>query len=433
MRIITAFFLILSLSACQVESTTKTSNPQTNTPSLISDKDKNASGPFFTKDEKGQAVLVWTEALAAKDATEHIVKFAKWNPSTSRFDPPLAVPPSAGCRAHDESMSKIAFKKDGTIVSVFSKRSPTPKNRFAGALYYTQSFDGGQQWTEARYLHVGDTSSGKSRSFFDLATLADGEVGAIWLDSRLTKKRGDGSSLFFAKTEGKNGFVKDQVIGTSTCECCRTDLFVADNGDLHAVYRDIWQDSIRDMSHLLSIDNGQTFSQAQKVSSDNWVVNGCPHTGPSIGASKDALHCAWFSMGGGQGIYYSRTVDGNQPFGPRKLVTNSGVHPQLVTTSTDKLVFLWEERNGSSGLGHHGHGHHQSSTETEKASSTTYVKAQIWENGNPLSEHWISQADHTAEYPVATELADGTIGVAWVQNTQDEGYGIFFRLLHLNI
>jgi len=49
----------------------------------------------------------------------------------------VVVESSKGYRAHDESMSKIAFKNDGTIIAVFSKRTPHKDNRFAGALFYT--------------------------------------------------------------------------------------------------------------------------------------------------------------------------------------------------------------------------------------------------------------------------------------------------------
>src|SRR5690606_26476941 len=110
----------------------------------------------------------------------------------------------------------------------------------------TESHDGGAQWSSPRYLHVGDTTRGLGRSFFDVARLPDGEVGAIWLDSRY---RGAGSALMFAKTEGKAGFVKDKVVDTGTCECCRTELKVTENGDIHMFYRKIWQDSVRDIAH----------------------------------------------------------------------------------------------------------------------------------------------------------------------------------------
>jgi len=403
---------------------------QKNTPQLISTKDNTASGPFFTDDQNGSPVIVWTEKLPGEE-TGNIVKFAKWNTSNGDFDAAIKIAPSAGCRAHDESMSKVAFKEDGTIVAVFSKRTPSKKNRFAGALYYTQSFDDGKAWTDARYLHVGDTTMGLSRSFFDIATLPDGEVGAIWLDSRLTKKRGEGSSIFFAKTNEKDGFVEDKPIGFNTCECCRTELFVASNGDIHAMYRDILQDSIRDMSLLVSTDNGETFSQPRAVSSDNWVINGCPHTGPSFAETQDGLHCTWFSMGGGQGIYYAKSADGGNRFAPRKLLTSKGKHPQVLTTKSNKVVFLWEENPDSQSSMHSGHSESHDKPSDTSPAYTSHIKAQVWQNENPIREHWVSAPEAYAEYPVAADLEDDRVVIAWVQEVEEDIYGVYFREIEI--
>lgn len=409
-------------------------------PQLISTNGQNASGPYFTTNQNKQPVLVWTEALpfsekaVQKEAKpEHVIKFAQLNKEGNAFSDTKVVESSKGCRAHDESMNKVAFKKDGTIVAVFSKRTPHKDNRFAGALFYTQSFDGGNQWTEANYLHVGDTTLGLSRSFFDLATLPDGEVGAIWLDSRLTKERGDGSTLFFAKTTGKKGFVKDQPIAYHTCECCRTDLFVDKNTNhIHIAYRDIIQDTIRDMSHLVSMDNGKTFSEPKLISADNWMINGCPHTGPAMDATTDEkVHFIWYTLGGGQGLYYNFLEDKN--FSTRQLLSEHGKHPQMLSTNNDKLVFVWEEpKVKSKSVGHLGHGSKSKKPAVKTpVDRTSFIKAQVWQNNYPQYENWVSLPNQVAEFPVVTEINDAFVGVAWVQHIGDDGFGIYYRRLKL--
>lgn len=414
------FALLAFLFAC--ETAEDSSIPPPKESILLSAK--NASGPYFTKNHKDQLVLVWTEELATK-AAGHIVKYAIWDEAQAAFGEAISVSSSKGCRAHDESMSKLAFKADGTAIVVYSKRKATAENRFAGALYYSQSFDDGQHWTAPQYLHVGDTTAGLSRSFFDIARLADGEIGAIWLDSRQTKKRGDGSSLYFAKTEGKAGFVKDQQIGKSTCECCRTELFVAQNGDIHTVYRDIWLDSIRDMSHQISRDNGQSFTAAERISEDDWAINACPHTGPSMGETAQALHYVWYTMGGGSGLYYTQKDKASGDFTDRKLLSTSARHPQLLAMNNERLVFVWEDGGQSSHAGHHGGG------AATKASSTsnTVIKAQLWQDGYPTTEHWVSTADRYAEYPVVAQLSDRQIAIAWVQEAADGSYGVWCKIL----
>jgi len=404
-------------------------------PQLISSKTQNASGPFFTTNHQQQPVLVWTESLpnaAENTEPENVIKFATFNQSNGTFEEPVIVTSSKGCRAHDESMNKIAFKKDGTIVAVYSKRTPHKENRFAGALFYTQSFDGGLNWSAPNYLHVGDTTLGLSRSFFDLATLPNGEVGAVWLDSRLTKKRGDGSSLFFAKTDEQKGFLKDQPIAYQTCECCRTELFVADE-KIHIAYRDIMQDTIRDMAHLVSLDNGATFTKPTTISPDNWMINGCPHTGPAMANTTNQTHFAWYTMGGGEGVYYN-FLNENETFSPRQLITANGKHPQMLATSTEQLVFVWEEGNNKTARQAHHHKTPQTKTkksETEKTKQTSYIKAQVWQNQTPSYEHWVSLSGFKAEFPVITNINNEYVGIAWVQNISENEYGIYFKKLKL--
>lgn len=426
MKVYIIFFFLFCFSS-QIEasfiSIVKYGDPQ-----LVSSTGRNASGAFFTKDNDNKNILVWTEKLPGGEETGNVVMFAKWDIERQEFDKAIEVESSAGCRSHDESMSKIAFKKDGTVVVVFSKRAPTKENRYAGALFFSQSFDKGNSWTVAKYLHVGDTTRGLSRSFFDIATLSDGEVGAIWLDSRLTKKRGMGSSLFFSKTEGNKGFVKDAQIATETCQCCRTELYISSKGDIHAVFRDIWNDSLRDMSIVTSVDNGASFSKQKRVSEDNWKISGCPHTGPSFNETKGELHCAWYTMGKGRGIYYTNSVNNGKSFNQRRLLTDKGLHPQLLALKNNQIVFVWDERSNFKAHSHasHGSGH---SDIVEKKKTESYIKAQVWKSGNPIEEYWVSLPDEFAEYPVATEIEDNKIGVAWVQNIGEANFGIFFRVI----
>src|SRR5690606_32737396 len=165
---------------------------------------------------------------------------------------------------------------------------PTEENRFAGSLLYTQSFDQGRTWTPEKFLHS-DTSRNVGRGYFDMATLPDGEIGAVWLDGRYGKES-NGSALFFAKTRDKEGVVEDKDIGESTGECCRTDLYVDLEGRLNIVYRDILKDNIRHIVHQYTADNGATFPASRRISQDYWVINGCPLTGPSLASTSSGLH-----------------------------------------------------------------------------------------------------------------------------------------------
>ena len=399
-------------------------------PIELSSSGIDATGPFFTSDHKGAPVVVWSEKQIGGDSTGYVMKYSRLSKDGSEVLSTNEVGPSRGCTTASESVNKIAFKKNGTLVAVFARREATPENRFAGAIYYTQSFDDGKTWTQESYLHVGDTTQGLSRSFFDIATLPDGEVGAIWLDSRMKKNwEDDGSTLFFSRTEDNRGFQTDQVIGTGTCECCRTELFVSNNGDIHAFYRDIWHDRIRDISHIVSSDHGKTFSQPDRISTDDWVIYGCPHTGPAVSECKEELNIVWFTMGGDPGLYHTRYSAEELTYSPKKLLSRSGSHPQILTTSKDQLVFLWEE---SDGPGQHSiHMNHGAPDATISLTSfsvpKSVIKAQVWKDGNPLREHWVSLPDHFAQLPVGISLSDGYVGVAWIQRNENGTDSVFYR------
>src|SRR6185312_9388864 len=139
-----------------------------------------------------------------------------------------------------------------------------PKSRFASAIYYTLSSDNGKNWTAPEFIHS-ETSEDYGRSFFNMTTLADGEVAAIWLDGRFGEAE-TGSALFFARTENNEGFGANYCLDKNTCECCRTEILTDQLGGIHIAYRGIQSPldrlgkQVRDMVYASSTDNGKTFS-----------------------------------------------------------------------------------------------------------------------------------------------------------------------------
>jgi hypothetical protein len=305
-------------------------------PSLISNSKKLADSPFLTTSHYKNPVLSWVEG----EEKEAYLYYVTSEDNGKTFSSPIEVTPTKGLTPHHETMPKLAFKKNGTVVVVFQKRNSTSKNRFAGAIFYSQSFDNGKTWTKSNYLHS-DTSEGIGRSFFDIVLLPDGEIGAVWLDGR--KRQKDGSTLCFAKTNANNGFGKDKEIGQKTCQCCRTDIFVDNQKKIHVAYRDIINDSIRDIVHLSSTDNGNTFSNSKRISADNWVINGCPHTGPSITNTENGVSFFWFTSGGKEGVFNTQLTNNSAEFTERILINPHARHPQAITLKNGTIVLTWDE------------------------------------------------------------------------------------------
>lgn len=315
----------------------------------ISDSKHKSSSPYLTKDHQGNPVLCWT---AAQDSTgDYLLAYAVSYDEGKTFTSPKAIPATRGIYPHEENLSKIVFKQNGDMMAMFAVSNPSAENSYAGLVFYTQSFDGGKSWTAPRQL-AQHTESSIDERYFDMTLLPDGEIAAVWLDSRKDTDL-EGSSLYFTTTRGRNGFEEEKVIGRQLCQCCRTDLYVDGQEKMHVAYRAIIQGSIRDMVHMVSPDNGKTFSQPERISMDNWVVKGCPHTGPAMTSNQNGMHFAWYTMGGGSGVYYNHKPEG-KPFSARETVSNmaSAKHPQMATLGNGKIAITWDEQVQPTGNTH---------------------------------------------------------------------------------
>lgn len=303
-----------------------------------------AVGPYLTHDQKGVPVLCWTEQ--SKDSLYQL-KYARYDVQKNRFSTAIAIPASIGSNTSAESMGKVAFKADGTVIALFSKRFPREKNPYAGAIYYSMSVDDGRSWSVAKFLHA-DTAHTYGRSFFDVTRLKNGELAAIWLDGRFGKAI-KGSALFFNQTVKGEGFGVDTCLDKGTCECCRTAILADGAGNIHLAYRSITFPSaladkqVRDMVYKVSADQGKTFSGSKPISKDNWEINGCPHSGPSLAVVKNTVHAVWFTAGGTPGLYTTDAIGIGSDFNKRRTVTTAGRHPQLLALENGKLLMVAEE------------------------------------------------------------------------------------------
>ena len=385
-------------------------------PLMLSISGVEATGPYFTKDHKGNAVLCWTEK--DNDALYRL-KYAVYDVQTNQFNKVITVPASAGCNTAAESMGKVAFKADGTVLAVFSKRFPKEKNPYAGAIYYSFSGDGGKNWSEARFLHT-DTLHVYGRSFFDITTLKDGELAAIWLDGRYGKSI-KGSALFFARTEKGKGFAQDTCLDKGTCECCRTDILTDNAGTIHLAYRSIKFPSaladreVRDMAYKKSSDNGKTFSTAETISKDNWEIAGCPHSGPSLAATKGGVQAVWFTAGGGPGLYHTSSNTSGQCFLARSLLSASGRHPQMIVLNDGRRAIVYEEplkvEAGEPVITHH---NHRKMEMSHVAAGSAKIVLKILDANKPERSIDLTDGKMVDNHAVLTEV-NHTLLTAWVR------------------
>lgn len=426
-----AVVLASALSGCSVQTSQKGEAPKT----LAVEQGHSATAPYFTYDNAGNPVLCWTQKHP-KDGSNRLV-FATYDASSANFAAPIAVAGSDGSSAAPESMSKIAFKNDGTIVAVFAKPFLHEKSPFAGAIYFSISSDAGVSWSPPNFLHA-DTAHHYGRNFFDIARLKNGEVGAVWLDGR--DKSIEGSTLYFATTAPNRGFVEETVIHRGTCECCRTDLLVDKQGFIHVAYRSLtypaalFGEQARDMAYVRSEDNGRTFSTETLISADNWAIRACPHTGPTLASENGRTHAVWFTAGGTPGLYYTHNRPGNQQFAERLLLTATGSHPQSLAMGTDTVLVVYENRPMPSTAHHtathggmHNHAKHEDVSGTD-AGSQILLHPII--NGHPTEPIAISSNQAFNHHPVIAQVGNVAL-VAWVCE-EKEGSTIVYKRIHMD-
>ena len=363
------------------------------------------SSPYLAKDGREGVVLSW---IRSTGDSAYVLCYARSADGGMSFAPPVVVAPSTNIKPHSENLPKVIFKPSGEVIALWGTASRDTRNKYAGNVSYAQSFDGGRTWSAARPL-VSDTA-GYDQRYFDVALLPNGEAAIIWLDNR-EEVEVEGSSLYYATTSGRNGFSGERRVAQQCCPCCRTDLFVDSKGGIHTLYRGILQDSIRDMVHSVSVDGGRSFTTPRQVSPDNWVIQGCPHTGPAMTENKEGVHFAWYTGGVKKGSFYTSSADEGKSFAPSDSVSALGKHPQLTSLPGGELVVVWDEPLAVGG-----------------GFATRIGLQQRSAAGKALGKVILTDAGQSDSYPVLATVGDAHVLVAFCRETAGKGYVAFQRV-----
>lgn len=368
-------------------------------PVLVSSVKSTASCVFLTKDNMGLPAISWIE----QDSLKHkYFYFANWDTNAGRFGTAIAIPIQPNTSIHEEGMPKIAFKGDGTIVAIYETSVPSSTSKWGlSDIQYTMSFDRGKSWTERKSIQA-DVPLLGSRSFADIIRLDDGEIAVSWLDTDPINPA-LGRPVKFARTNANEGFGRAVLVDSAACQCCRTAMSTNGQGQVNVVFRDLLPGSIRDISISVSSDNGFNFSKPIPFSNDHWVVDGCPHNGPSVvfvGATK---YVSWYTGAKRSGVYYAELDANNKTVVKRELSSEARfVQLELMPTGDRIATFdVAYEKGGA-----------------------TFKKIMVNRiNDKGLFEKEVSLPLSHASYPVITALGKDQIVVAWADDNK-----IYYRL-----
>jgi hypothetical protein len=363
------------------------------------------SCPYLTQDAKGNLVMSWVRMINDSVSAFCYVVSADHGQS---FSQPVVIPATNKIEPHSENLPKVIFKPSGEIIALWGEPNPNPKNKYSGLVFYSQSFDNGITWNSPRPL-VNDTS-GYDQRYYDVALLPGGEVAIIWLDNRKATGK-EGSALYFAVTKGKDGFSGERRISEGCCQCCRTALFIDSKSGIHILYRGIIKDSIRDMLHSVSNDGGNSFSPPRIINNDNWVIRGCPHTGPAMTENKEGLHFTWFTGAINKGCFYTRSDMNGEYFTGYERISEMGSHPQIAAFTDGRLAIAWDE--------------------TVEVNNNYYKRIAVQlrsAKGSGGHPKFITSDTSTATYPVIKTLDDANCFIAYTKKTGDKNYVMYQRV-----
>lgn len=366
-----------------------------------------SSCAYLTYDNEKNPVLCWTGT--DKDSNTYIW-YSIFDNSNNTFPPGKKIVETKGATPQTEAQSKLAFKSDGTIIAASWYRTKSEVNYYAGELRYVFSADKGNTWSQQKRIHA-ETGPHVGRNFVDLKTLSDGEVGASWLGIETV-----GRPITFAKTNVANEFTGEIIVDEAACECCRTilksDLF----GNIYIAYRDRVEidetKQVRDMVIVKSTDMGLSFSKPQPIHQDNWIINGCPHTGPDMSISANGnILAVWYSGAeANNGVFLMAKEKERESFTNKSIIGLKSQHPQIEIISNDKAVIVWDESLMDETTDHNStHG------SSNKLKSYNRIGITLVSKGSPQSASYITDEKSEAEYPVVCATKSGDALIAWTQ------------------
>jgi hypothetical protein len=222
-----------------------------------------------------------------------------------------------------------------------------------------RSLDGGRTFDRAISLQ---TPAADGDRGWQAATMdANGALHAIWLDHRGMaagadkghehKGEHDGvtmaqrSALYYASSAGR----PERELFKGVCYCCKTALAIGPDGRLHAAWRHVFANNMRDIAYTVSRDRGATFAPLLRVHEDKWSINGCPDDGPAIAVDRSAtVHLVWPTvLNGEEGALLYATSRGGQPFAAPVRVPTLGSpkpsHPQIAADANGRIMIVWDE------------------------------------------------------------------------------------------
>jgi hypothetical protein len=121
------------------------------------------------------------------------------------------------------------------------------------------------------------------------------------------------------------------------------------DGEVYVAWRHQFRPDIRDPAVARSDDGGATFTAPVRVAADEWLIAGCPHSGPAIAVDyAGRVHVAWHTGAEGRaGLYHAVSDNSGRSFHTPSQIAGVGASSPVLAPRASGAWLAWEE--GSSG------------------------------------------------------------------------------------
>jgi hypothetical protein len=190
------------------------------------------------------------------------------------------------------------------IVAIWQARGELPGT---GPLVVAASEDGGRTWRRGRNPAVGDPLN--NQSYPALTAGSDGFFHLVWLDDR--EENGNTQGLRYARSSDGLHWRGQTTLDPAVCTCCWTRIGTLPDRSIAVLYRDA---DPHDMRLLRGSSNGRGWLDVGPVGIAGWHFTGCPHCGGGLVATGTGKHpilhgVAWTGKEASPGLFYSRSHD----------------------------------------------------------------------------------------------------------------------------
>lgn len=161
-------------------------------------------------------------------------------------------------------------------------------------------------------------------------------VGARGREVALAWHNGDALKILRSHDAGASFDAASALDGALPCECCDTNLHVAEDGRLFLFYRDR-KDDRRDM-YLAMLDRGGRLEGRVKLDDQSWIIKACPLSSSGLVVTQDSALVTWERDGK---VLLSRLKRaGLQREEP--VSAGSGKHP-IVLAGAGTMLLAWSD------------------------------------------------------------------------------------------